>query len=660
MKCPQDLLPQLGSLIMDGKLEDLRLLMLTIWEPGYYLDEEDVDLLTLILRGIYNIHGEKSKFLYATFSDLLKSLGERRWLSTLALRAEIVEMYEGFQNTLEWLKFLGKQTPPPNDGVISLVIGKLYFHAEDYITAKNYFLHSVEQSLLGIEWFRLDALNEMSLCLAKLGESRLAFEYARTTCIESFKLGRTLTNSKMGEYDLYLSIYALALIFGQIEYAINIRLNLANRFRKQGMFSASSEFTSDVGFRLAQIGVKEDAVTYIRDAAQDAEKGLHPFDPPFAAALYLLAIYLKEEPIKSSHLEQALEFSQRFSFQPMADAISKTWKHIKYSAEPLTKITNLWQQVVTAYDVAIQSSVKDEKIMKLLVGVHTAALVSRYITENGKYETEDLIERAIAMSPSKEAIFIFVREKYINKLMQQNYYKQAIEICKYFLEQKLLILERFTIRDLIARCYLALSDKKQAYLLARLALSDWHRILEGLYTKQLKLYWLKRGAACLSCALESIRESISWMTEDERRKELFNLTELQKARLASDMMTQSGHIPGVYDISKTVDKHGLSEGFLFSQFSKYPEWMPVCLLQMSPLFSDGMNTIVHHDSGDTNFIKIDLNPLRSMLQLPIDPDKQLLATASPLCFEGYDELYRNELCADLKMFLSSENKNESQ
>ena len=658
MRGSPDQLRQLGPLIISGRLEDLQAHMISIWPPDSYMSDEDVGYVTMLLRGVRNLHGEKGRSVYMVFSEKLKAPGEREWLRTLALRAETVLAYDGFPKTLEWLESLREQTLPPDDGVVSLVIGKLYFSEGNYAVARDHLLRSVNQSLRGIEWFRLEALNEMALCLIKLNESRLAFEYVRVLLVESFKLGRTISGSKMGEFDLYRSIYNLALHFGQVEYAIDTRINLANRFQTKGHYSASSQFYSDAGFRFAELGIIADAIKYLRRAAKDAEMGPHPGDAPFAGILYLLAYYLDEHPIKSFHIEAALELSHHFVFPPMAEAILETREWLNNPTKSQTAIEESWLRVVASYDFVEKSGIRDGRVGKLLVGIHAAALVSRFLAEQGQSESSNLIEKAIATSLSRDAIFVLVREKYIEKLLRHSDFKQALEICDNMLLQRQLPMERFAIRNLAAKCHLAMGDNQKAYLFAKSALSDWQLVLEGLYTKQRKLSWLQRGVTCLSCALASIRAPVSWMTEGDRRKALFNLIELQKARLASDMMTQSGHVPGAYDLSKTMSSAGVNSEILLSRYSRYSDWKPVCLLQLSSLTTDSMTTVVHDDSGSHSFSKVDLAPLKSMMQLPIDPDKQLFATASSLCFEKDDDSYRDELYSDLIAILSPERQND--
>ena len=290
-----------------------------------------------------------------------------------------------------------------------------------------------------------------------------------------------------------------------------------------------------------------------------------------------------------------------------------------------------------------------------MVGVHVAALVSLFFEQTDEVDAAALVQHAIATSSSRDAIFVLTRDRYLENLLQKRRYNNALEICGSALHQKQIPLERFSLRDVAARCHLALGQKEQAYALARLALSDWHRVLEGLYTKTRKLDWLTRGVPCLNCAVECIRDAEPWITEHERRKALFALIELQKARLASDVMTQDGHLPGVYDLSEAMNSGGMSSDWFLSQSAENPDWTAICLLQMSPLISDVMTTVVHGDSGSQEVFPVDLAPLRSMLQLPIDPDKQLLATASALRFDGPDELYRDTLYADLSHMLSPGN-----
>ena len=189
---------------------------------------------------------------------------------TLPLRAETVEAYEGPDRAVAWLHDLAQRIPPPDDGIVELLLGRIFMAQEQFSAARKHLSQAVTRSLSGIEWYRLEALNEMVRCLARVGENRLAFEYARTHSMESYKLGR------IKETDLYEAIYGLSLIFGQIDYIAEVKRNLAEKAREKSDFTRAALHESDAGFRLAQIGAREEAALSLIQAARDAAQGSHP------------------------------------------------------------------------------------------------------------------------------------------------------------------------------------------------------------------------------------------------------------------------------------------------------------------------------------------------------------------------------------------------
>src|SRR5262249_44370134 len=141
-------------------------------------------------------------------------------------------------------------------------------------------------SLNGIEWYRLEAINEMALCLVRLGENRLAFEYARTHSLEKYKIGQ------LAEGDLYKAVEGNALLFGPIDYLVELKRNPARKAREQGDGTWAALHESDAAFRLAQLGLRDEAVPVLLQAAADAARGRHPGDPDFSLTCRLLTHYL--------------------------------------------------------------------------------------------------------------------------------------------------------------------------------------------------------------------------------------------------------------------------------------------------------------------------------------------------------------------------------
>ena len=101
-------------------------------------------------------------------------------------------------------------------------------------------------------------------CLGRgLGENRLAFEYARSHSFERYKLGQ------IGEGDLHKDLYSNALMFGQIDYLVDMKRNLARQARQRRDHTGAALHGSDAGFRLAQLGLRAEAAEVLAEAADE-------------------------------------------------------------------------------------------------------------------------------------------------------------------------------------------------------------------------------------------------------------------------------------------------------------------------------------------------------------------------------------------------------
>ena len=497
---------------------------------------------------------------------------------------------------------------------------------------------AVDQSLAGIEWYRLEALNEMVKCLAQAGENRLSFEYARTHSIESYKLGR------VGEGDLYKAINGLSLVFGQIDYIAEVKRNLAEKAREKPDFTWAALHEADAGFRLAQMGAREEGASSLAQAAGDASRGSHPGDPFFAATCRLLARYLDQSPIGGEEIQQLLQLTSQWESIPFGSLLKETSLLVRDNLSPGARLMDEWQSLCSGYGTSRGLPTRERH--GLLILNHLAALIARFYRENNAWShAEAFFEVVTSVAGVQDAIFLFSREDYAEALIREGRIPQALRICEGLLAQAgSFPHERFVYRQLAARCNLALGFNQEAYAYAQLALADWKRVLEGLYSEKHKVRWIERGTSCLSCALEAIRAPVPWMPDPERFREIFSLIELGKARLVADMVSHPGYLPGVYLLPES---RAMKKDVFKILRQEHPEWYPPVVLQTA-VYAGGMSVVVHDESGgEAKTLFLDVTPLRGVIQLPVAPEKRLFATAGSLPYEEPAYPARRELYEDL-------------
>lgn len=638
MGAGRETLDELYPLVVGGAFDDLRERMLALWPPDTISNPDDVQLLTIVLGAVHREHGAAALPVYTAFAERLKTAGDRRWLQTLALRARIVDAYEALENAANWLRKLAEQTAPPDDGYVSLVLGRLFMAHGEPAAARPHLSRAVMQSLMGIEWYRLEALNDMALCLVSLGESRLAFEYVRTHSFEAYKLGR------VGEGDLHRTLYGNALIFGQIDYLVDMKRNLARRARNNKDHTRAALHESDAGFRLAQLGLRDDAAEVLAQAVGDADQGGHVGDPAFAVMCRLLARYLALSPLDPRELVADLGTLHAQPSLLSARSIQATRRAVGAGAALSPGVVEKWQEASRRYRPELMRS--NDEVRERLVLVHLTALLARYHAEGRSLAIAGRLFDTLADAPRmRDAIFLFVREDRAKQHVAAGQFRAGLELCRPTLEQADAVAhERFAFRQLAAQAYLGLGDDQQAYQYARLALGDWKRVLEGLYDEKRKMAWLQRGAALLTCAINALRRPSDWMAEPIRRHEIFRLMELGKARLVSDMVSHAGHVPGAY-LLPDMQAHG--RDFFDTLRRENPDWYaPVLLQSGSP--ADALATYVYDDDGRLVSVTFpDVTALRGVIQLPLSPEQRLYATADPLSFEDRQDAAESDLYADL-------------
>jgi tetratricopeptide (TPR) repeat protein len=639
-------LQQMGPLLEAGRLEELGRLMRSCWPPTARWDSEDVQLLgTLLLAASHGLGGRAFP-LYEPYAERLRSLeAEIPWLFSFPLRAQVVERYEGFDRAMEWLREAVGLIPPPSDGIADLAQGRLLMARGEHALARTHLSRAVSRSIQGtLVWYRLEALNEMAICLAHLGERRLAFEYFRIHTIECYKLGRIESSD-----GLFKAIYALSLVFGQLDYTVDVKRNLARGASGAGRFSHAALEMSDAGFRLGQLGLRSEAAAALEEAAGLADRGAHPGDPSFAVTCRLLARYLDPAVLGAGEMETLLEAAARRLTPQGLDLAAEAAVSLRRGKVPGSSTLENWRTACAQY--AARDSISSAEARSALILNHLAALLARCYRDAGRDEAAEAFYVVLTSSEGpKDAIFLFAREDHAEHLLRFGRAREALGVCRPRLEgPSRFPHERFSFRRLAAQARLALGDRRGAYEQALAALSDWKRVLEGLYGESHKIAWLARGEPCLVCALETVREPAEWMPEPERRRELFRLTELGKARLVADMVSHTGRIPGVYLLPG-----GMARGDdLWLSAWAQGDWFAPLLLQASS-YADGMQTFYYDEHGrSTSFAERDMEALRGVIHLPVSEEKRLYATADALGFEEQPDPAREELVEDLLAMFGS-------
>lgn len=636
----------LGPLLLNGQFHAFHKLMLEIWKPNDSWNEEDVRLITTILIGAYNIDKNNTRPVYETYRKRIRShRDDYAWLLTLMIRYDAVWTWEGTDSTILWLEETRNQIEYyPNQGIVDLLIGHIFMSENNFVLAREYLRKAVETSVLGIEWYRLEALNLMGNCLVRLKDYRLAFEYARTTCMESYKLGR------YDESSLFKAVYGISLIYGQIDYVIEVKKNLATSNRMNNRHSNAALDESDVGFRLAQINMRDEAAESLYLAANDAKKGVHLGDPNFGFTCILLGRYLETKKLALTEiisLFESCDLTNQVSKQLITDIVI----NFKNSENLNSGNINKYTSIIRLYNNHRELSSSESS--QLLIVIHLFSLLARFYLENKNIPLSFSFYEMITSIKSNDAIFVFTREDYVQNLINNLDYSRAIKLCEIALsESALMPLERFVFRQLISTCYLSLGNLKQAYQYALKALSDWKRILIGQYDEVHKINWLAKGKACLLNAIEAIKEPVDWMQEHKRKEELFRLIEMGKARLLTDMICYETNLPGIYAISKVKRDISL-ESFFFN--TKYPDFYVPLVLQLA-VFADEISTITHnYDLTNYQIKPRNINALRGVINLPVSAETLLYANADSLYFEEPVDNTENELYDDLIKMTSAYN-----
>lgn len=531
-------LESLVALIKAGQLDEVRSRMLTSWRPSTFWDRRDVAGLAMLLHGIKQLHGEQATQFYQPYAEQFKAHSDDlEWLMSLQARAGIVEVYEGPLEAIAWLKSLSGKIAEPDGGFVDLSIADILMHQNEFTAAREHLSRAVNWSLAGLGWYRLEALQAMFNCLLTLGENRLAFEYGRTHIIESYKIGEIRQ-----ERDLFDAVHGLSLRFGQIDYVVDVKKNVALRAFEEGNYPVAALEESEAGLRLAQIGASDEWVVTLRQAAQYAERGSRPCDLGFAWTCRLLARYLDRLPLERREIDAMFEAASSRVIRSQKAAFSSMRKNVRDDTAPNVQLLNEWQSACESchIDAPLTGDNSEAKSRDTLVQL--TAVLARFYAEKGDAATcHSFYAIVTGIQAAGEAIYVIARHNYVESLLATGKLKTAVQVEELVLHRvSRMPHERFVSRQLAARCYLALELKKEAYSWAKLALSDWKLVLAGLYSEKHKVDWLRYGTACLSCAIDAIRSPVDWMPESQRYRELLGLMEFGKARLVFCQVRTAG------------------------------------------------------------------------------------------------------------------------
>jgi tetratricopeptide (TPR) repeat protein len=613
----------LQSLVEDGRLTEVLEQMRELWPPDQPLSEEDLLLVGMFLRASRDMHGERAWPLYRAYETGIKNVGsDFPSLRSLWVRAPIVETYEGPKPAIEWLQQLQKGIAPPDDGIADLLIGRILLQTGDAAAARPHLRQALQRSLSGIEWYRLEAIGAMAQCLVRLGEPRLAFEYTRLHHIESYKIG------KIHESDLFKAASGTALLYGEIDYLIALKRNIAQRRRESGHFSHAALEQADVGFRLGQLGSANEAALALEQAAADARRGSHRGDPAFAATTSLLGRYLATSPLTAEELSTRCDELIRWGPIVPSTLIHRSRDFLRERVED----AGLIEECAQACRRYVTASAFEEKVVLLIV-TYFIALLGRFAFEHRLDEYGGaLYECLLSIEEPRDAIFQFAAENYAEELLRLRQFERAERVARTALAQRpnLFAHERFALRQCAARASLGRGDARSAYADADRALLEWSRVLGGIYEESHKTAWIARGAACVRCAIAALAEPSEWLDEPMRRRELFRFIELGKARLTADLANHAGTLDGVYFVPAMWEQR--RDPFDAAR-EQSDDWLVPVLLQLSA-FNDGISTVVHQDDGSTSrFLSRDVSALRGLIHLPIDDEKRLYVSAQALYFD---------------------------
>ena len=640
MRGGQEELSALGPLLVAGRLDELRSRIMKLLPIDDAWEQNDVGIITTVLLAAKQEHPQRADPLYAVYAERIKSVGngDLRWLQTLNVRARVVWAYEGSDAATKWLRETSQRIDPPANGIAHLVLGILLLGEGRAVEALKDLRTALQLSLSGIDWYSLEALNEMARCQLMLGNKSLAFEYMKALAIQSYKLGQ------VSGADAIKSCKGNAIMMGEFDYLIDLQGNVAREAREQRNYSAAAMAESEVALALAHIGLIPAACERLRTAARDAAHGSHPNDAAFSLVCQLLARFIEPTHLSDEEMVQLLDTPEDPWLDPaLRRLLQETRECVREGVTPEIELLDAWMEGCGRGGSENHRTSAEQ--MTLLILNHLAALLGRYYEEDedasrfGSDEAVKFYAIVLECGGTRNVIPTYVRARLTGHLLKARKFDEAMAICEPMLDgHPVEIYDRFLFQQLAARCKIH-TDAEAAYRHAMVALTDWRRVLDGLYVEEHKVSWLRQGADCLNCAIQAISQPVEWLPEKQRRRELFRLAELGKARLVSDMINSRGYLPRTY---KLFDPS--SAGAFFFRDEDERDWNIPLTLQKA-IYVDGMSVQVHDESGATMSIReLDLAPLRCAIMRPVSAEARLLTTAASVPYEVFD------LPADVDLF----------
>jgi hypothetical protein len=347
---------------------------------------------------------------------------------------------------------------------------------------------------------------------------------------------------------------------------------------------------------------------------------------------------------KTDLIDAVNDYAQQWATPNQRSLIQTTEQGLE-SGSLDTELIDQWMSACSA--IWRSQSLSGSEQMKIEMLIHLAALLARYHAEASFPSSRDkasLLYLVVLQAEGHSAVATYALERLADHLVQARKFDEVLQLCEPKLTSSdIEPRDRFVFRQLAAQCYLD-TNKQAAYQSALGALADWRRILDGLYEETHKVAWIRKGEPCLKCAIAAISQPVDWMTESERRRNLFRLTELGKARLVSDMINRRAYVPNTYLLSSRAFSSSIHD-----IIRQEPDWFVPLTLQAS-VYSDSILVEDHDESFATSKVHtLDLEPLRCTVLRPLSAEQRLLTTALSVAYESSDVSPDHQLYEDFKL-----------
>jgi hypothetical protein len=614
----------LAALIKRADVKGLGSAMRRRWSAGATWSADDAGTVSwFLLFAVHAIGATWVHPLYVEFAPELKRHHEQQeWVGTMNLRAQAVEAFEGEEVAVEWLQEAAAAVPYALSGYPMMLAARRLLSLDRPEGAVELLRAAVRRAMIGVRWYLVETLGEMSVCQVRLGRVDLAFEYSRASVAQQYESGQ----ASPGE--LLQACVGLAEMFGQVDYQVELHRNVAGWAEQEGRRPEAALAWSTAAIQLAHLGAWDEAGELLRCAAETADRDGRAIDRVFAFECRTLARIIDPRDVTTADLalavrdaEVALDGGMR---TPDGDGIAQ-WLRILHDAR------------AAGGDAVVQE--------RAIATVHLVVLRARLAESSG--EPEEALELYAGIGSGREAALRVAFEHRVRLLLLNGRSDEVRALASTALSAPMAQAERYSLRARIAAAHLADGDRGAAYRWAEGALVIWRRVLAGLYDPLHKGAWLNRGAEALGIGIRALGEQLEEMPETVRRHRLFALCEESKSRLVGDMLNRRDYVPGPYLLA-SAERGGTTTGLLSFVASEDPDWSLALNLQM-PLYADGLTNHVYApgSSVPTSIEAVDLRPLRTTLRVSIGEDQRLLASADSVTYDDTDATWDRELYAEL-------------